>query len=230
MAVESISFDDDEFCFSLMPRLEESFAITLPDGFAALQTAGQLFDGVLSMRIPDGTGIRCDSAMVFYRLRRAFARSNRGARIVSSSPLSDLTDESPKALAKRLHRETGLRMPPVELSKTGCLFALVTLIVAPLAWLLVDARTFAIVAVAGAIPFWLDRGGFTGPWQSIGTLATAIAQDNVALLAEMGARNRPQDWWRRFTEILADAALPLEGEMRPLMASRIGRDTRLKVV
>lgn len=230
MAVESISIDDDEFCFSLMPRLEESFGITFPHGFAELQTAGQLFDGVLALRTPDGTGMRCDSAMVFYRLRRAFARNNRGVRIGTSSPLSGLTDESPKALAKRLHRETGLRMPAVELSRAGCLIALVTLIAAPLAWLLVDARAFAMVAVAGAIPFWLDRGGFTGPWQSVGSLASRIAQDNVALLADMGARNRPQDWWRRFTEMLADAALPVEDEIRPLMASRIGRDTRLQVV
>ena len=123
MAVESISIDDDEFCFSLMPRLEESFGITFPHGFAELQTAGQLFDGVLALRTPDGTGMRCDSAMVFYRLRRAFARNNRGVRIGTSSPLSGLTDESPKALAKRLHRETGLRMPAVELSRAGCLIS-----------------------------------------------------------------------------------------------------------
>ena len=101
---------------------------------------------------------------------------------------------------------------------------------APLVWWLVDVRAFAAVGVIGFLAMILDRGGYSGDWQSVGSLASAIARENVARLAEMGARDRPEDWWRRYTEILADVAQPFEGEIRPLMASRIDRSTKLEFV
>ena len=212
-----------------MPFVERSFAITFPRDVSHIRTAGDLLDQVLAMRIPTGEGVKCDSSMVFYRLRRHFARENPSCVVRSQTPLSKLTSLTPKALSKQLARDTGLAMPQVEPSNFGCLMSISTPIASLAIWYLVDARAFAIVAVLCTALLHSDRGGFRGAWRDVGSLAYAIARLNVAKLADEGARDRPEDWWRQLQQLLADAAEPVQGERRPLMAKRIGRGTRIEL-
>ncbi|KEO88071.1 hypothetical protein EH30_01465 [Erythrobacter sp. JL475] len=230
MALDAIRIDDDDFCFGTLPQLERSFGISLPQDLLHVATVGDLFDEILRLRQPTATGVTCDSSMVFYRLRRTFARLNPGQTVLPSTPLSQLTDLSPKALKKRIERETGLAMPAMEYSKGGCAVMVVALFAAPLLWWLVDVRAFAATGVIGVIAMMADRGGYLGNWSTVRSLAHAIARENVAQLAEMGARDRPEDWWRRFAEIIADLAQPIDGENRPLTVHRIARNTRIELV
>ena len=230
MALEAIRIDEDEWLDGLLPYVERSFDITLPDDLSQLGSAGDLFDLIAAQRKPSGEGVRCGSTMVFYRLRRYFARSSPAMTITSGTPLSQVTALSPKALSKRLAQATGLIMPQIEFGPVGMFAFLATPVAALAAWYFIDARSFALVAVLGAAPVFLDRGGFSGQWQTVGSLASAIARANVAKLASLGARDRPEDWWRRVQEMLADSAEPFGDEVRPLSSRRIGRDTRIELI
>jgi hypothetical protein len=229
LALEAIRIDDDEFCFGVLQLIERSFGVTLPEDLRHIATAGDLFDEIIRLRPPTATGDKCDSAMVFYLLRRLFATVNPGKRITPSAQLKDISELSPKALRSFLAQQIGMAMPRVEPSALSVAIMLLTAPAALLMWWLVDALAFAATAVAGVLFSLADRGGFTGKWQSIRSLSHAIAQENIVLLAEMGARDRPEDWWRGFTRILADAAEPVDDEVRPLSSRRIGRDTRIEL-
>lgn len=229
MPVDAITIDEDEWLDGLLPYVERSFEITLPGDLSQIGSAGDLLDVIVAQRQPSGEGVACGSSMAFYRLRRYFARSNPAMVITSGTPLSQVTALSPKALSKRLAQATGLAMPQIEFSPVGLFAFLATPVAALAAWYFIDARSFALVAVLGAAAVFLDRGGFSGPWQTVGSLASAIARGNVAKLAALGARDRPEDWWRRVQEMLADAADPPQGEGRPLMARRIARSTRIRL-
>jgi len=230
LALDAIRIDDEEFCFDTLGLIERSFAVTLPKDLRHIDTAGGLFDEMTRLRAPSGTGERCDSAMVFYLLRRIFATVSPGKRIAPDARLADISELPPKALRTFLAAQTGLAMPGVQLGMK----ALAALLLTPVAVLLmvwwVDAFGAAAIAVAGVCLFLADRGEFTGPWATLRSLSLVIAQQNVATLAEMGARDRPADWWRRFACILADAAEPVCDELRPLTARRIGRGTRIELV
>ncbi len=230
MALESIRIEENEWLDGLLPYIERSFEITLPDDLSQIGSAGDLFDVIVAQRQPSGEGLCCGSTMVFYRLRRYFARSNPAMTITSGTPLSQVTALSPKALSKSLAQATGLAMPQIEFGPIGMFAFLATPVAALAAWYFIDARSFALVAVLGAALVFSDRGGFSGSWQSVGSLASAIARANVAKLASLGARDRPEDWWRRVQEMLADAAEPVGDEVRPLSLRRIGRDTRIELV
>lgn len=195
-----------------------------------IRTAGDLFDEILSLRPASATGEKCDSAMVFFRLRSTFARLNPEMRITPSTRLADLTRMSANQLSKRLARETELEMPIVPLGNPGCAALVIGLIGAPLMWWLVDVRAFAAVGVAGFLLMMADRGRYWDDWLTVWSLTDAIARKNVARLSAMGARNRPEDWWRRYAEILAHAAEPLPNGARLVDARLIGRETRLELV
>lgn len=230
MAVEAIRIDDDEFCFATLALIERSFAVTLPKDLRHVATAGDLFDEVTRLRAPSGEGERCDSAMVFYLLRRIFATVNQGKRIAPDARLADISELPPKGLRSFLAGQTGLAMPGVRMGTTALAALLLTPVVVVLAAWWGDVFAAAGFAIAGVLLFLSDRGRFSGPWESLRSLSLAIAQENVAALAAMGARDRPEDWWRRFACILADAAEPVGDEQRPLTARRIGRDTRIELI
>jgi len=230
LALDAIRIDDDDFCFDTLALIERSFAVTLPKDLRHIATAGDLFDEVTRLRPPTGTGERCDSAMVFYLLRRIFATVRPGERIAPDARLADISELPPKGLRSFLAAQTGLAMPGIRLGMTALAALLLTPVVVALAGWWIDAFTAVAFAVAGALLFLSDRGTFSGPWESLRSLSLAIAQENVAALAEMGARDRPEDWWRRFACILADAADPVDDEQRPLTARRIARHTRIELV
>jgi hypothetical protein len=202
----------------------------LPKDLRHIRTAGDLFDEVTRLRQPSGTGEQSDSAMVFYLLRRIFATVNPGQRIAPDALLADISELPPKALRSFLAAQTGLAMPGVRLGMKALAALLLTPLVVLLAACWVDTFAAAAFALAGGLLFLADRGQFSGPWESLRSLSLAIAQANVAALAERGARDRPEDWWRRFACILADAAEPVGEERRPLTARRIGRETRIELI
>lgn len=229
MALETVRIDDDTFTDTL-DLIERSFAVRLPRDLRHIDTAGALFDEVTRLRPPSGTGERCDSAMVFYLLRRIFAAVRPGERIAPDARLAEISELSPKGLRTFLAAQTGLTMPPVALGMRALAIMLLTPIAAlVMAWW-VNAFAAVAMAIVGLCWFLAEPGEFTGPWASLRSLSLAIAQQNVASLAAMGASDRPEDWWRSFACILADAAEPVGIERRPLTARRIAHDTRIEVV
>lgn len=230
MALDAIRFDDEEFSVETLDLIERSFQVTLPKDLRHVFTAGDLFDEILSLRPASATGEKCDSAMVFFRLRSTFARLNPDMRITPSMRLADLTRMSANQLSKRLARDTGLEMPIVALGYAGCAAMVFGLFGGPLLWWLVDVRAFAAVGVASFLVMIADRGRYWDDWETVWSLTDAIARKNVARLDAMGARNRPEDWWRRYAEILAHGAERPPNGARLVDACQIGRDTRFEFV
>lgn len=230
MSLDTIRFDDDDFTFETLDLIERSFAVKLPRDLRHIVTTGDLFDEVLRLRPASATGEKCDSAMVFFRLRSTFARLNPGERISPSTRLRGLTRMSPKGLAKHLARETGLAMPDAEIGKFGCAMVLVGFLGAPLLWWLVDFATACLTLFGAGIVSLFDRGSYSGDWETVWSLTDAIARRNIARLDAMGARNRPEDWWQRFAEILALSAMPEPNGARLVDAHRIERHTRIELV
>lgn len=230
MPLDAIRIDEEDFCFDTLDVIARSFQVSLPKDLGHIHTAGDLFDEILSLRPASATGEKCDSAMVFFRLRSTFARLNPEMRITPSTRLADLTRMSANQLSKRLARDTELEMPIVPLGNPGCAALVLGLIGAPLMWWLVDVRAFAALGVTSFLLMMADRGRYWDDWDTVWSLTDAIARKNVARLSAMGARNRPEDWWRRYAEILAHAAQPLPNGARLVDARLIGRETRFELV
>lgn len=230
MSLDTIRIDDDEFSFATLDLIARSFAVNLPRDLRHIVTAGDLFDEVLRLRPASATGEKCDSAMVFFRLRSTFARLKPGERITPSTRLRGLTRMSPKRLAKHLARETGLAMPDTGVGRLGCAMVLIGIVGAPILWWQVDFAAACLTLFGAGIFSMFDRGSYSGEWETVWSLTDAIARKNVARLDAMGARNRPEDWWRRYAEILALSTEPLPNGARLVDAHRIGRDTRIELV
>ncbi|MBA4766956.1 MAG: hypothetical protein H2049_04880 [Porphyrobacter sp.] len=71
--LDAVRVDGDDLA-DLIPEIEASFAVTLPQDLRHVQTAGALFDEILRCRTPAGAGERCDTQMAFYRVRRLLVK------------------------------------------------------------------------------------------------------------------------------------------------------------
>lgn len=232
MGGEPLRIAEDEFTGTTLDLLERSFGVMLPRGAGYVYTVGGLFDEILYQRAgrAGGKGERCDTAMLFFRLRPTLARLNPDVPVTPSSPMADLARMRSKRLAKRLVRETGLAMPDPLPGKLGCASWISGFILAPLAWWLIDVRAFAFVAVASFVMMLFDRGGYWAEWKTVWSLVDAVARKNVARLDAMGAGDREEDLWRRYAEILALSAAPLPNGARMVEARRIHRNMMIELV
>lgn len=225
--LEEIVIDSDDLSYELLPGLESSFGITLLHDLRHVVTVGDLFDEVTQLREPTGTGDRCDSAMAFHAIRRALSAGQDRRLITPSSRFETLTTETSRALAARLARETGLRMPNRVMSGRMLLLALGLFTAI---WAFVSYGQFgaALVSAAATVVVWRRDGGiWSGEWETLGSLSKAVAIRNIARLSQRGARDRKQDWWRAFISLLVTEACPrVDGKEVP--AERIGPQTRFR--
>lgn len=231
MSLDAIRIEREEFTTVTLDLLGRSFGVPLGDDLRYIFTAEDLFEEVMYRRAggPEASE-RCDTAMLFFRLRGNLARLDPSVPVTPSTPLRGLGRMSTKRLAKRLARETGLAMPDALPGKLGCASWIAGFIGAPLAWWLIDVRAFAFVAVASFVMMLFDRGGYWAEWKDVWSLVDAIARKNVPRTNAIAARARPEDLWRRYTEILALSAMPEPNGARLVDAHRIGRDTRIELV
>jgi hypothetical protein len=225
--LEEITVNDDDFSLGFYPELESSFGITLPHDLRHVTTVGDLFEEVTQLRDPTGTGDRCDSAMAFHAIRRALSAGQDRRLITPSSRFETLTTETPRALAARLARETGLRMPPLVISGRMLLLA-VGLFTATCVLASYGQFGAAIVSAAATVVVWRRQGGvWSGDWGTLGSLSSAVAIRNIAGLSQRGARDRKQDWWRAYISLLVTEACPrVDGKEVP--GDRIGPQTRFR--
>lgn len=230
MSPGAVRIEEAEFTGTTLDLIERSFGVTLPRAPGYVLTAGGLFEEILYQRANDTRGERCDTAMLFFRLRSTFARLQPGERVTPSTRLRTLTRMSPNRFAKWFARETGLAVPVVALGNIGCLGMVMGLIGGPLLWWLVDASAFAAVGVASFLMMIADRGRYWGEWETVWSLVDAVASKNVGRVDAMGARNRPEDWWNRYAEILALSAVPLPNGARLVDAHRIDRNMVIELV
>lgn len=231
MSLEAIRIEREEFTAVTLDLIGRSFGVGSLDGFDFFYTAEDLFEEVMYRRAGNpAVSDKCDSAMMFFRLRPTLARLHPSVPITPSTSLRKLARISTKRLSKRLARETGLAMPEPLPGKLGCASWLCGFILAPLAWWLIDVRAFAFVAVASFVMMLFDRGGFWAEWRDVWSLADAVASKNVTRKDAVGLQGRTGDLWRRFTEILALSAVPEANGARLVDAHRIGRMTRIELV
>ncbi|WP_017664765.1 hypothetical protein [Porphyrobacter sp. AAP82] len=230
MAQGAIRIERDEFTGVTLDLIGRSFGVTSLHGFDVFYTAEDLFEEVMYRRAGSETGVRCDAAMLFFRLRGNFERLSPGTAITPSTRLKGLARLSPKRLRKRLARESGLAMPDDEVGWLGCAMVLVGVIGAPLMWWQVDFAAGCLTLFGAGMLSMFDRGGYTGRWETVWSLVDAIASKNVPRKDAISARSRTEDLWRRYAEILAHSAMPEANGARLVDAHRIERHTRIEVV
>jgi len=230
LALEAVRIEEDEFTAVTLDLIERSFGVTLPEGHSYIFTAEDLFEEVMYGRAGRAAGDRCDSAMLFFRLRSNFERLKPGVRITPSTRLKDLTRMSPGRLSKRLARETGMTMPIVAFGYIGFIGWVMALIGGPLVWWLVDVVAFAFVGVISTVMMLTDRGRYWLEWETVWSLVDAVARKNVLRTDAVAARGRTEDLWRRYAEILALSAMPEPNGARLVDARRIERLTRIALV
>jgi hypothetical protein len=230
LSLEAIRIEKDEFTAVTLDLVGRSFGVSPPDDLNTIYTAEDLFEEVMYRRAGRETGDKCDSAMLFFRLRGNFQRLQPGTRITPSTRLKGLTRMSPKRLSKRLARDTGLAMPDDEIGKLGCAMVLVGVIGAPLVWWLVDFAAGCLTLFGAGMASLFDRGGYSGKWETVWSLVDAIARKNVPRTDAISARSRTEDLWQRYAEILALSAETLPNGARLVDAHRIARMTRIELV
>ncbi|WP_285713435.1 hypothetical protein [Erythrobacter oryzae] len=230
MTHEAIRIEREEFTQVTLDLLGRSFGAGSLDGFDVFYTAEDLFEEVMYRRAGHEPADRCDTAMLFFRLRGQFERLKPGVRIAPSTRLKDIARMSPTRLSKRLARETGLAMPIVSFGYVGCAAWAMGLIGSPLVWWLIGVEAFAVVGFACFVMMIADRGRYWLEWETVWSLADAIARKNVPRKDAVAARGRTEDLWQRYAEILALSAMPEPNGARLVDAHRIARATRIELV
>ncbi|MCM0001196.1 MAG: hypothetical protein NBV68_17635 [Erythrobacter sp.] len=230
MSLDAIRIQEDEFTAVTLDLVGRSFGVSTPDDHDTIFTAEDLFEEVMYRRAGRETGDKCDSAMLFFRLRGNFQRLQPGASIMPGTRLKGLSRMSPKRLAKRLARETGLAMPDAEIGKLGCAMVLLGFAGGPILWWQVDFAAGCLTLFGAGMISLFDRGSYSGNWETVWSLVDAIARKNVPRTDAISGRSRPEDVWRRYAEILALSAMPEPNGARLVDAHRIGRMTRIELV
>lgn len=221
--LDAVRVDGDDLA-DLIPEIEASFAVKLPQDLRHVHTAGELFEEILRCRTPDDVGERCDTQMAFYRLRRLLVNVGLDPAAGPQTALKGQGLPSPRRVAALIERELGLTAPAKVFSVPGCALALALLAGGAGAALWHGSDDWLALWPLVALVALFDRGGWSGEWTTLGSLAEAVAARNVARLVAQGARNDERQWWRRFAKLLCDVAW--DGSQQVNDHRLIARDTR----
>ena len=186
--------------------VEKAFAVKLTDAEARrCETVGRLYDIVASkLNISDARGLRCPTALAFFRLRAGLRRIGYQHRVTSKTKLRSLfRGREGKAVRRRLETETGLalRFPMLDSMGLGVLsFVLVAGLVAALglgSWMPLLAGIGATIIIARLLPQPLPA-----ETKDLGQLAVACAVWNYGQLSAACGGARSSDLWKALVEIL----------------------------
>jgi|GEM_PF-6893549 len=223
--LDEILIDDDDLN-EVLKEIERSFGVSLPNDLRHIRTAGDLFVEIRKIREPDGAGDRCDTAMVFFILRRTLRELGLPNNATPRTALIGRGMSSPRRVKLFLKESADLETPPLVLDGASC--AAMLLVVLGGIGLMVAGWSWGWLAWALVVPIArFSPGIWQGEWETLGSLARAVSIRNVAHLAGKGARNRESDWWRSFSRLLAGSAIP-ESKGRQIRSEQITPDTRFK--
>ena len=212
----------------LVLNLEASFAVRFSDAeLKGWRTVGDVY-GALPKYFsgPRHGPRRCATAMVFYRLRRAFSDLGIDVRLGPESHLKQIRTLSAKALFRELETRTNLRLPRAAGTLLGSIggFALFSAIfvslgvgvgaafgIVPYSLLLVPVA----MATIGHLLLRLDPEQIPAEYQTLGDLAHAAAALSFARLVANGAGARDKDLWQALVEVLAAETGFPKSEIRP---------------
>ena len=229
LVANSLGLDDDLDAVVLVQNLEKAFEIGITDAEAeSVLTVGQLYDLLLAKIPANESDRRCASAMVFYRLRRALENRAKDTALTPSTSLLFLEEGRARTTVKELEKETGLRLPELELTGRGyfgCLSVLVAFCAAMgissfyhlgyFSGLSGFVAVVTFVALEWAI-LRLDPGKLPIDCSTLGGLATRVAALNYGFLIKVGASHCDREIWKSLLELLSGYALS---------KSEINRDT-----
>lgn len=193
--------DDDDFFLAI----ERVFDIRLRSNLP-WTTFGQVREHVIAHALTNGgEGTICASQMTFYRLRRALGL---GRNIGPEAPLAPLLGRDLRRAFVDLEADTNLKMPetrPGVLGLTGVIcFAISVALVAS-----TPLPPLARILAAGASAYvgvWLrslDPRRLPKACETIGKLATQVANQNRGRLAREGARLTEAEIWRIIQQLAA---------------------------
>jgi hypothetical protein len=128
---------------------------------------------------------------------------------VAAGPQTALAGQglpAPRRLAGMIRRELDLEPPPRVASgfTTVAGPALVLGGIGLAAWFVSLWPLFLWLPVFPVV--WLDQGGWTRDWATLGSLSDAVAAHNIGKLAAMGARSDEAEWWKQFAVMFCAVA------------------------
>lgn len=185
-------------------------------------TLGDLHDQ-LAARLPAEAerGKGCPTAFAFWRLRTAIRQHVPGITLRPTTPIKALHQLSHARLLHLIEADSGLALPPPEITTGFLLFWLVLLIAVPGGAYqagLSGGLAFALALAILALPRLLPRR-LPGRIVTLGDLARDVAGRNPGKLARLGARLDEQALWKGLCAIAADHS--------DMPAADLGRHTRL---
>ena len=214
----SLGLDDDLDGVELVQNLEKAFDIQITDAEAKrIFTVGEIYDLMLKKIPPEDTNRKCASAMTFYRLRRAIRGLCHDKKLGPATDLQFLEERRTRTALRNIERETGLRLPPAEMTwigKLGCLMSVILLVAggALSLWhhLFVGlAGTTALsVLLAWSILRYVDPGKLPNGCRNLSGLTKKTVALNYGRLIKMGAGRRDNEIWDNLLELLSGYCLP----------------------
>ena len=219
--VHDIKLVDSLDIVAIAMKLEDSLGIKISDeAWCKVQTLGQMHDLVChEAKQIQVKGLKCASAMSFYRLKTAINHTTTPRRLSPSTSLKSLSDINYIAVS-RLFKNW--EMPKRTISAFGLLLSLAITLATniPLSHIIGDWSI-----VTGIVSFfaYLTLMAYLIPSRlpaekTIGELATAITARNLRRLSEQGAALTPNTLWKALVWIVAN-----EMEIAPEHLSRESR-------
>jgi len=203
----------------LIEEVEKTFSFRMTkDEAERCETVGDLY-AVICAHSPywDMQVGNCASSMTFYRIRKSLAPRD-GSKIDPNPPLLDGT-VSPAQLFKTLGKNTGLRLPSFQLTRSGfigtylfvagligCIFAVLESI-----WLVGGIAAPAVFI--GALLIKLDPGKLPEGVLTVGDLARRAAPLNSEKLRLDGGR--PADRWSVLAALASEHGVLPPDEIGP---------------
>lgn len=206
----TLGLDDDMDGVELVIDIEKAFGLKIENREAeVLLCVGDLYD-LLLQKIPANEADRkCAGAMTFYRLRRALEDFGAAKKLPPSADLAFLMRRRPASNFKRLERESGLRLPALELSAAGGIGCLVSLAASAviiglgIAGIIdMPAWSFIGAIVTGVAFLYFDPGRIPEKCRTLAGLVENTAPLNFGRLVKQGASHRPQDIWSAMVKVL----------------------------
>lgn len=209
-AVNSLKLVGDGDEIYVILAVEKAFGIRVSNAEASrCETVGDLFEIVCSkLNISEARGLRCPTALAFFRLRAALRRSGHMHRISSKTDLRTIfRPHAAKRLRVGLSKETDLELPPLELHPTSVtvLMLVIACGVAVSIWLgswypLLGSAILS-VASASVLPKTIPERN-----ARFGDFAASCAAWNYGRLSEQAGGTRRGDVWKALTTVVRESA------------------------
>ncbi len=195
----------------LLEDIENVFRIKITDEEAqSVLTVGQLFD-VIASRFKGFENVKCDTTIVFNKLRRVISTQNTQNEIRPDTLMSEIVGPAPKDYFSNLSDKTDLEFDVLNYTKTGYIGIILIFMtfLSVITFALMKAQLFIYLAtfitfIFGIICLRMDKMKLTNNIITIRDLCEFSAQRNFGKLMKLGARPTKQKLWDAYLEILIE--------------------------